>query len=211
MLTGTDYEVVALLTTLNLTHRRISMHGVREDMLDRQAAAIGLPITKVWVQEGTNAEYERQMEETLLQFKEQGVSHVIFGDIFLEDLRTYRENNLGKVGFVAHFPLWKEDTTALIQEFIAKGFGTVTCCISTQYLAESFVGRQIDAEFIAELPTGVDVCGENGEFHTYCFAGPIYSNPIQYSLGERVFRSIRDFGVDSDNGFWYVDILPAKS
>jgi len=208
VLKDASFQVVALLTTLNQTHRRISMHGTREELLDQQAAAIGLPLTKVWVSEGSNDEYERKMEEELTRFKNEGVTHVIFGDIFLEDLRTYRENNLSKVGLKAHFPLWKEDTHELINEFWRSGFETITCCVSTKYLNKNFVGRKVDSSFITELPTGVDVCGENGEFHTFCYKGPIFKQPVSFTLKEKVFKPITEYGMEGKDGFWFIDLVP---
>ena len=130
------YDVKYLLSTINGTYKRLSMHGVREELLDLQAASIGLPLIKMYVNEGTNAEYETEMEKLLLEYKSKGVTKVIFGDIFLEDLRTYRENNLLKVGLTAEFPLWKNNTSELIKEFLALDFKTITCCVNDAYLKE---------------------------------------------------------------------------
>lgn len=201
------FEVVALLTTLNDNYRRISMHGVREELLDMQAESIGLPLVKVWVKAGSNAEYEKQMGEALNRLKDEGVTHVIFGDIFLEDLRAYRENNLAKVGLQAHFPLWKQDTKLLIGQFLQEGFETITCCINSNYLEEGFVGRKIDESFISSLPANVDPCGENGEFHTFCYKGPIFKKTIPVAVGEKVFKPLTDFGVEREGGFWYAELM----
>jgi uncharacterized protein (TIGR00290 family) len=205
-----SFSVVALLTTLNQNHQRISMHGIRENLLDLQAAATGIPLHKAWVSGGSNEEYEKKMEEALLFFKEQGITHIIYGDIFLEDLRAYREKNLAKLGLQAVFPLWKEDTTKLMDEFLREGFETITCCVSTRSLDESFAGRVITAEFIRELPAGVDVCGENGEFHTFCYKGPVFHKQIPFSIGEKVFRPVTEFVVEGKDGFWFTDLLIAE-
>jgi uncharacterized protein (TIGR00290 family) len=204
------FEIVSLLTTLNENHRRISMHGVRETLLDKQAASIGIPLQKVWVKEGSNEEYEKLMNEKLLYFKQQGVTHIIFGDIFLEDLRAYREKNLLTVGLKAVFPLWKNDTKELIQNFSDQHFRTVTCCISTRFLDESFIGKHIDGNFLKSLPANVDPCGENGEYHSFCYSGPIFQKEILFSLGEKVFKPVSDFGIDETGGFWFIDLVPAE-
>lgn len=216
VLSEKQYDVKYLLTTLNANFQRVSMHGVREDMLDAQVASIGIPGLKVWTSQGTYDEYERQMEVMLLKAKGEGINHVIFGDIFLEDLRTYRENNLAKVGMKAVFPLWKKDTKALIHDFIHKGFKTITCCVNDGYLGEDWVGKEINDLSIAELPANVDPCGENGEFHTYCYDGPLFKTKINFEGGEKVYKPLE---VKADTscslpakvitkGFWYFDILP---
>jgi uncharacterized protein (TIGR00290 family) len=193
------------------------MHGVREELLDKQAAAIGLPLIKMYVSEGTNSEYEKTMEALLLQYKAQGVTKIIFGDIFLENLRIYRENNLLKVGLTAEFPLWKKDTKKLIAEFLELGFKTITCCTNDGYLGEDKVGMQITKQFIEELPKNVDPCGENGEFHTFCYDGPIFKKAIKFKIAEKVYRpleiKINDDTVCTGNtvtrGFWFQELLPS--
>lgn len=204
-------EVVALLCTLNATHKRISMHGVREDLLDAQAAAIGIPLEKMYVSEGTNSEYEKNMEAFLLRYKAQGVSTVIFGDIFLEDLRAYREQNLQKVGLRALFPLWKRDTTELMHEFFAKGFRTITCCVNDACLNEGHVGIELSPDFISSLPANVDPCGENGEFHTFCFAGPIFKRPVPFTVKEKIYKPLElksdsSFPATATKGFWFCEL-----
>ncbi len=203
-------EVVALLTTLNATFKRISMHGVREELLEKQAASIGLPLVKMYVNEATNAEYEQEMEKLLLVYKSKGVRKVIFGDIFLEDLRTYRENNLSKVGLKAAFPLWKKDTSELIQEFLSLKFKTITCCVNDAHLGEDKVGVEINSEFIESLPKTVDPCGEHGEFHTFCYDGPVFKNAIKFTVGEKVYKPLEIKTTDSSGtkGFWFCDLLP---
>ncbi|MGZ4058005.1 MAG: Dph6-related ATP pyrophosphatase [Bacteroidia bacterium] len=215
ILQGERYEVVVLLTTLNSQFKRISMHGVREELLDEQAASIGLPLIKMYVNEGTNEEYEKEMERVLIQYKGQGVRKVIFGDIFLEDLRAYREKNLSKVGLTGLFPLWKRDTRELINEFFALNFKTIICCVNDAYLKDTDAGAEIDSEFIKKLPAGVDPCGENGEYHSFCYAGPLFKKEINFSIGEKVYKPLEIKLQDEakpilTKGFWFCDLLPKK-
>ena len=210
-----NYEVKYLLTTLSEEFKRISMHGVREELLEAQARSIGIPLKKVYVSAGSNAEYEEKMEAMLLELKAEEIEHVIFGDIFLEDLREYRENNLAKVGMKAVFPLWKQDTKTLINKFLELGFRTVVCCTNDAFLGEKETGMEIDTGFISSLPANVDPCGENGEFHTFCFAGPIFKIAINFSIGEKVYRPLprsTDCTLPSEiktKGFWYCDLSQA--
>jgi uncharacterized protein (TIGR00290 family) len=214
VLTENLFDIKYLLTTINNTFNRISMHGVREELLDRQVESLGIPLLKVRVTESTNAEYERQMEATLLKAKSQGIDHVIFGDIFLEDLRIYRENNLAKVGMKGIFPLWKMDTTFLINDFIRQRFKTVICCTNDVYLGEEWLGREIDQTFIKQLPVGVDPCGENGEYHTFCYDGPLFKKKIDFTIGEKVYKPLEVKTTDSSpskitiKGFWFCDLMP---
>jgi uncharacterized protein (TIGR00290 family) len=209
------FDVRYLLTTVNYNFKRVSMHGVREELLDAQANSIGIPLIKVWVKEGTNDEYEKQMGEILLKAKSEGIECVIFGDIFLEDLRTYRENNLAKVDMKAIFPLWKMDTTTLIQDFIKKKFKALTCCVNDGYLNGDWVGKEIDALFVEQLSKAVDPCGENGEYHTFCYDGSIFKKKINFQIGEKIYKPLEikttDDSVCSSNtttkGFWFVDLL----
>ncbi len=211
------YDVKYLLTTLNSRFNRISMHGVRETLLDLQSVSLEIPLLKMHVSEATNSEYEQEMEKTLMKAKSEGIEHVIFGDIFLEDLRIYRERNLAKVGMIGVFPLWKIDTKWLITDFLAKGFKTITCCVNDGYLAEDWVGKKIDQCFIENLPAIVDPCGENGEFHTFCFEGPIFKNRIPFDIGERLYRPLTistDNSCSSSNGtkgFWFCDLIPTHA
>ena len=204
------YEVQYLLTSLNGQFKRVSMHGVREELLDVQAESIGIPLLKVWVTEGTNEEYEKQMEAILLNAKAEGIEHVIFGDIFLEDLRVYRENNLARVDMKGVFPLWKMDTAWLINDFIDKGFKTVTCCVNDGFLDESWVGRSIDRPFVEQLPPNIDPCGENGEYHTFCYEGPVFRKKIDFTVGEKVYKplSIQTTDDATTKGFWFCELLP---
>ncbi|MGE6352900.1 diphthine--ammonia ligase [Flavobacterium sp. NPDC079362] len=218
-----DYKIEYLLTSVNQEFQRISMHGVRIELLEAQAKSIGLPLKILQIPEMPTMEvYENVMTETLIELKNQGITHSVFGDIFLEDLRKYREDQLAKISFEGVFPLWKIPTKDLIQEFISLGFKTIVVCVSEQYLDKSFAGRIIDQEFINDLPDNVDVCGENGEFHTFTFDGPIFSEPIKFEIGEIVYRKYeKPKAQDSSNtacdanasnpfvfGFWYCDLIP---
>jgi uncharacterized protein (TIGR00290 family) len=209
-----EYEIVFLLTTLNAQYKRISMHGVREELLDAQACALNIPLVKVWVKEGTNNEYEQQMEKAMRQAQAQGVTHVIFGDIFLEDLRRYREENLKKVGMHAVFPLWKKNTTELIHDFIQLQFKTITCCTNDQYLGEEWVGKEINETFVRDLPSTVDPCGENGEYHSFCYAGPIFKTALSIQNGEKIYRPLEIKMADDcslpateTKGFWFCELM----
>jgi uncharacterized protein (TIGR00290 family) len=195
-------EVVALLTTVTEGYDRISMHGVRRILLERQAAALGLPLEIVTIPpQCVNTEYESRMEAMLLTWKNRGVTEVAFGDIFLQDLREYREKNLARVEMKALFPVWLWPTRELIREFIALGFRAVTVCVDPKILDASFVGREIDEQFLAALPPEADPCGENGEFHSFVYDGPGFSAPVQFKLGEKVLR----------DGFHFCDLLPAET
>lgn len=205
-----QYDIECLLTTVNEQYQRISMHGVRVDLLDAQAKSIGLPSVKVPIPELPTMEvYEGIMEIVLKNLKAQGATASIFGDIFLEDLRQYRENKLSALNLKGVFPLWKMPTHKLIREFIDLGFKTIVACVNDQYLDKSFAGRVIDNDFLNDLPGNVDPCGENGEFHTFVFDGPIFSNPISLCTGEVVYRKYEtnDSANMIENGYWYCDLL----
>ena len=217
-----EIEIACLLTSVNQQYQRISMHGVRVELLQQQAESIGLPLEIMQIPEMPTMEvYENVMRETLATLKNQGITHSIFGDIFLEDLRKYREDKLAEISFQGVFPLWKIPTHELIQEFISLGFKTIVVCVNERFLDKSFVGRVIDQDFINDLPENVDVCGENGEFHTFTFDGPIFSKPIDFEIGEIVYRKYEkpekedssDTACDTsapdafDFGFWYCDLV----
>jgi uncharacterized protein (TIGR00290 family) len=177
------------------------MHGVREELLERQAAALGLPLEKVFISKtSSNEEYENQMRNLLEKYSQTGVNSVVFGDIFLEDLKKYREDNLAKVQMKAIFPIWKRDTARLAREFIQNGFKAVITCVDSQVLDPNFAGREIDETLLADLPAGVDPCGENGEFHSFVYDGPIFSKPIPVRKGEVVCR---------ENRFYFCDLVSA--
>ncbi|HVA65603.1 MAG TPA: ATP-binding protein [Elusimicrobiota bacterium] len=195
------YDIAALLTTVTEDYGRISMHGVRRVLLEAQARALDLPVRQVLIsKEAGNVQYEERMAAALEGFKAQGVQAVAFGDIFLEDLRAYRENNLARLGLRGIFPLWKRATGALARDFIRLGFKAVVVCADTQVLGESFAGAEINGDFLARLPDGVDPCGENGEFHSFVYNGPGWARAVPFTLGERVVRHDR---------FCFQDIIPA--
>jgi uncharacterized protein (TIGR00290 family) len=213
-----DLDIKYLVTTINDEVNRISMHGVRYALLVEQAKQIGIPLYEIRLPEmPTMSAYDSTMSFHLEKLKAEGITHSIFGDIFLEDLKKYREDRLADVGLTAIFPLWKRDTKELINEFLNLGFKTVIAC--TQEKLGDFLGEVIDEELISKLPADVDVCGENGEFHTFAFAGPIFKNPIKYSLGEKLFKSYQSPKNADDNcfqkedeqpknlGFWYIDLV----
>jgi uncharacterized protein (TIGR00290 family) len=194
-----DCHIAALLTTITDEYDRVSMHGVRRILLERQAESLGLPLHPVLIPpQCINATYELRMKEALAGYFAEGVRSVAFGDIFLEDLRVYREKNLAQVDMTAIFPIWKRDTRELAQEFVRDGFRAISVCVDPRVLDASFVGRELDASFFADLPPGVDPCGENGEFHTFVFDGPIFKEPIAVRVGEKIMR----------DGFCFCDLLP---
>lgn len=206
------FDVGHLLTTVNANLDRVSMHGLRRTLLEKQLAALQLPSSTVELPAQPDMlEYEKLMQEALNPLKSDGYSHAAFGDIFLEDLRKYREDKLKLVGLEAVFPLWKRNTTTLLQQFIAKGFEAVVVCANADLLDESFLGRQLDEAFVKDLPANVDPCGENGEFHTFCFNGPIFDHPIDYQLGEKVIRHYPSpkGGKEESVAFGFIDLLPA--
>lgn len=182
-------RVMALLTTVTEGYNRVSMHGVRRELLQRQAESIGLPLHEVFIPpECVNSIYEARMEAALRMHFEKGVRKVTFGDIFLEDLRAYREKNLARIGMTAMFPIWKRDSRELIESFHAHGFRSIAVCVDPKVVDRSFAGRELDGTFFADLPPQVDCCGENGEFHTFAFDGPIFKEPIRFQVGELVER-----------------------
>jgi uncharacterized protein (TIGR00290 family) len=187
-----EHEVVGLLTTVTREYDRISMHGVRRTLLHQQAEALGLPLYEVFISaNAANAEYEQNMGAVLGELQQQGIEGVAFGDIFLEDLRTYRERLLLPSRLASVFPIWKRDTAGLAREFLGLGFKGVVACVDTQVLDESFAGRLLDAAFWHDLPAGIDPCGENGEFHSFVYDGPNFAQPIPFTVGEKVLRDER--------------------
>lgn len=215
------FDIEALMTTINAKYNRISMHGVRKELLFAQGESIGIPIKEILLPEMPSMlVYNKTMKDVLLELKNKAITHSIFGDIFLEDLRAYRENKLKEVGLKAYFPLWKRNTTEIVHEFIDLGFKTVVVCTKSELLGEEFTGRIIDKDFLKDLPKNVDPCGENGEFHTFVFDGPIFKKPIAYKLGEKIFREYEAPKNKEDNcftstknekptGFHFCDLIPS--
>lgn len=196
------FELAGILTTVTAAFERVSMHGVREALLERQAAELGLPCHKVYIPAPcSNEVYEKKMSEAVARAKAEGVSHFIFGDLFLEDIRRYRVERLEPAGLAAEFPLWQRDTRALAEEMLAAGVRAVVTCVDPRKLDKSWAGRAFDARFLAELPAGVDPCGENGEFHTFVTDGPMFRRPIAVRTGEILER----------DGFVFADVLPLSA
>ncbi len=182
-------RVAGLLTTVTEGYDRISMHGVRRSLLERQAAALGLPLDIVWIpQNATNQEYESRMEAALNQYRGLGVSTVAFGDLFLADIRAYREAWLSRLRVMATFPLWHRETGTLAEAFVTLGFQAVVTCVDRRALPREFAGRSFDRRFLADLPSSVDPCGERGEFHTFVHGGPLFAHEVTFTRGEVVDR-----------------------
>jgi uncharacterized protein (TIGR00290 family) len=223
-----DTEVVGLLTTVASAYGRVSHHGVREELMVEQAAAVGLPLHRIYLpadrcsnvrfppterhevlgsvpaRAGTgntalrNEEYEALMERTMREYLARGVATVAFGDLFLADLRRYRERNLAKVGMTALFPLWGSDTRALVRSFVLRGFRARLVCVCARQLGPQFAGRSLDEDLLRDLPPGVDPCGENGEYHSFVTDGPVFRRPVPVDLGLVVQRGEQ----------WFADLLP---
>jgi uncharacterized protein (TIGR00290 family) len=194
-------NVTALLTTITAGYDRISMHGVRVALLDAQAQRIGLPVEKVVIpQQCTGEQYDELMRTTLARLKASGIAGVVFGDLFLADIRRYREEKMAQVDMTAYFPLWGRKTADLARAFISLGFRAIITCVDTRALDGRFAGRDFDEQFLKELPQGIDPCGENGEFHTFVWDGPIFRRPIECTRGEIVLR---------DERFNFCDLLHA--
>jgi uncharacterized protein (TIGR00290 family) len=199
------FEVVALMTSLSEEYRRVSHHGVREELLDAQAEALGLPLTKIYLPSGkdtpcTNEVYEEIMGRVLEGFRLRGVYTVGFGDLFLEDLRAWRENNLARAGMSGVFPIWKRDTPELARQMIAMGFRAILSCVEGK-VGPGFAGRPYDEHLLADLPAGIDPCGEYGEFHSFVHDGPGFEKPVPAVVGETVIR----------DGRYYADMVLAGS
>lgn len=193
-----EWHIAGLVTTVNIAFGRVSMHGVREELLEQQAQAAGLPLWKVPIPYPCpNEAYESAMRELIVRAKESGVTHFAFGDLFLQDVRDYRERQLAGTGITPVFPLWGIDTTELAHDMIASGVRAVVTCVDPQQIPSSLIGQEFDEAFLKQLPPSADPCGENGEYHTFCYDGPMFARPIPVQRGEVVER----------NGFVYVDVL----
>ncbi|OSZ78036.1 ATP-binding protein [Chitinophagaceae bacterium IBVUCB1] len=211
---GGQYDVQTLLTTVNNEHERIVMHGVREELLNAQAAAMGIPSRKIYLHAAPDdSTYKNAMRDNLIELKEQGISTAAFGDIFLEDLKAYREEQLRAVGFEAVFPLWKRDTRELITVLEETGIQAMVICVNEKFLGKEFLGRTVDRQFLQDLPDGVDACGEHGEFHTFVCNAPYFSKPIAVQQGEIVYKNYTPATNDKGvwhTGFWFMDLFHAK-
>jgi uncharacterized protein (TIGR00290 family) len=195
------FEVLELLTTVTKDYDRVSIHGVRRVLLEQQARSLGFPLEEMLIQKGvSDAEYESILLKTLERHRAAGVFSVVFGDIFLEDVRKYREGILSKVGMQGIFPLWKRDTCLLARTFIDLGFKAVITVVDSKVLGKEFAGKEYDSQFLVALPANVDPCGENGEFHSFVYNGPMFSKAVAFTKGEIVLR---------ENRFYYCDLLPS--
>lgn len=193
------FAVEGLLTTITAGYERISMHGVRVDLLEHQAKSLQLPLKKVIIpQECPDETYNRLMRETLEELLPQGISGIAFGDLHLEDIRRYREDRLAEVGLQGVFPLWGWEPTAAAHSFLDQGYKALLVCVDTELLDGTFVGRDYDRTLLDDLPQNVDPCGERGAFHTFVYDGPIYQNPVRLKKGEKVLREGR---------FYFCDLL----
>jgi uncharacterized protein (TIGR00290 family) len=218
VLRNNQYNIQYLLTSVNSTHDRVSMHGVRRSLLEAQAEAIGIPLQTIELPEQPSMEdYENRMFQKINELKDKGLTHAVFGDIFLEDLRKYREEKLRGAGIECVFPIWKIDTKELMNEFLDAGFKAIVVCVNEQYLDKRFCSRIIDSSFVRDLPAQVDVCGENGEYHSFVFDGPIFRQPVAFTKGEIVSRTYKapttntsNNAMDnaSDYGFYFCDLIP---
>ncbi|MBU1101638.1 MAG: diphthine--ammonia ligase [Bacteroidetes bacterium] len=203
-----EIEVKYLLTTVNNDLQRVSMHGVQIELLERQAESIGIPLIKIHLPSETSMEeYNQIMSDAMKPLVANGIEYSIFGDIFLEDLRKYREEKLDSIGLKAIFPLWQMNTKLIIRNFIDQNFRAAITCVNEKYLSHEFCGREIDNSFLNDLPEMVDPCGENGEFHSFVYDGPVFRKPIRFDLGEIVHRQYKnDTEAKYDTGFWYIDL-----
>jgi len=196
---STDYRVAALLTTVTRDYDRISMHGVRRVLLEWQAACLEVPLHQVLITKGaSNREYETNLIEAVSAYRDQGIDSIVFGDLFLEDIRTYRDQFLTRHDLRGIYPVWMRNTVEFIREFIDLGFKAVITCVNADVLDSSFAGMVIDESFLSALPANVDPCGENGEFHTFVFDGPNFKEAVNFSIGETIQR----------DSFWFCDLLP---
>ena len=195
---SSDYRIAALLTTITREYDRISMHGVRRALLERQATSLGLPLHQVLIsKDANNEEYETAMAQAFNEYHREGIDSVVFGDLFLEEIRAYRDQFLARHGMKGLYPVWQRNTTSCIKEFIELGFKAVVSCVDSKTLDKSSAGKTIDEDFIYSLPANVDPCGENGEFHTFVYDGPNFAKPVEFSLGEVILRE----------GFWFRDLF----
>ena len=203
-----EYTVNRLLTTVNSHYDRVSMHGLPRPVLEAQTAAIDIPLDVVEVPEKPSMEtYNELMTKKMQQMVSDGYSHAAFGDIFLEDLKVYREKMLATQGIQAVFPIWKRDTRELYMEFLEKGFRTVIVCINNDLMEESFLGTELSLDLLEQFPKNVDPCGENGEFHTFCFDGPIFKEPIVFEIGVKTAREYPNPSGGDPATFWFCDLI----
>lgn len=200
-------EVSSLLTTLNKKNKRVSGHGIRESLLDLQSKNMSIPINKIFLPDDvSNEAYEKMMKEYWEKKKNEGINYCISGDIFLEDVKEYREKQLSMMDIQSVFPLWKMNSNDVLKEFIDLGFKSIVVCINEKYLDSSFVGRIINADFVADLPPNIDPCGENGEYHSFVFDGPIFKKPIDFKVNDKIyiFKEYKEHNYSG--GFWNIEL-----
>ncbi|MEX2336475.1 MAG: diphthine--ammonia ligase [Fulvivirga sp.] len=217
-----EFDVQKLVSTVNTETNRVSMHGLRVELMQQQANAIGIPLQLIQLDGNVSMQtYNELMGIETKKLLDEGFNYSIFGDIFLEDLREYRERQLGEKGIKAVFPLWKKDTLQMMQEFLKAGFKAIVVCVNASKLDKSFCGRLLDESFLKDLPSDVDPCGENGEFHTFVYDGPIFSKPVNFEIGDVVEKNYTPSGDKDDDcfsdekeswdtRFFYCDLLPKK-
>jgi uncharacterized protein (TIGR00290 family) len=203
LLASQKYEIAALLTTITEDFDRISMHGVRRELLERQAESLAIPLHKVMIpKDCSNEIYEARMNEAFSHFKARGITKIAFGDLFLEDIRQYRDERLAQAGMTGLYPIWLRDTDELVRTFIGLGFKAKLACVDTHAIDASFAGRELDAGLLEDLPQSADPCGEHGEYHSFVYAGPIFNKTIDCKAGETRMRLSR---------FNYCDIVPTEA
>lgn len=211
LLQDARYTVKQLLTTVNADSERIVMHGIKEELLDMQADAMQLPLKKVYLPASPQDDlYKKAMEEALMKFHEEGITVAAFGDIFLEDLKLYREQQLAQAGFTGLFPLWKKDTRELVQVVEQSGIEAMIVCVNEKFLGKEFLGRKIDASFLNDLPANVDPCGEHGEFHSFVYNAPYFKHAIPVKKGAVVYKNYMKADGDKDKwdmGFYFLDVV----
>ena len=207
------YSIEYLLTSMNTFHNRVSMHGVRRELIIQQAASIGIPLITLELAERPDMnEYERAVMNQVTWLKAKGITHGVFGDIFLEDLKLYREEKLSAAGINCVFPIWKRDTKQLLDTFIDNGFKAIIVCVNEMNLDKSFCGREIDKTFCKDLPPAVDPCGENGEFHTFVYDAPFFTQPVSFEKGEIVYRTYPAPGAahQQQYAFYFCDLRATR-
>ena len=193
-----EYEVICLITTITEEFERVSIHGVRRELLKRQAVSLGIDLNEIYIPKNcTNKQYESSIESAFKNFREMGINTVLFGDIFLEDVRKYRDSFLDKLSMRAVYPLWLRDSNILASVFIKSGFKAIITCVDSTQLGKEFAGREYDKDLLKNLPAKCDPCGENGEFHTFVYDGPIFKNKIDFEVGETIMK---------DDRFYYTDL-----
>lgn len=203
-----ELEVVSLHTSFNSELKRVGMHGTPEALIEAQAAAIGIPLQKIYVPaDSSNASYEAAMLDFYRQQKEAGIEAIVFGDIFLEDLKAYRDALVARAGLEAIYPLWQQDTHQLLNNFLEAGFKTAICAVDAKFFKPETAGSTLDQHFIANLPLDVDPCGERGEFHTFVYDGPLFRQPVVFECADLVHKNY-SMGTNSDTslGFWFADL-----